>query len=303
MNRLFPQTQQNGIVHRTLELPGYRKVSLRELGDLHGRPVVALHGTPGSSARFAAAHDTAAAMGIHLIALDRWGYGATSLPSAPPGEITLRDYASDLDVIASQFGIDQFALLGVSGGAPYAAVAAAVLPGRINRLALVSPVGPVHGRNASGIGHFHALCFRTLPRVPGALRTVYGTHRLLTRLAPDLAVRFAAARAPPFDKAVIADPVMRRNQARAFAEGLSHGTAGAVLDMQLFAQPWSVAADTLPATKLWIGARDANVPLTAAVELSEDTKAQLTIIPEAGHFWLSTAWEQVLGWLAATGDP
>ena len=297
MNRLFAHSQQSGIAQRTLELPEGRRVSLREMGDPAGHVLIALHGTPGSSARFVVAHETARANGIRLIAPDRWGYGETSLPDMLGVKLTLRTYAADLEAIADRLAIDRFALLGVSGGGPYAATAAAVLGRRVSRLALVSPVGPVHGRHARKYSRFHAFCFRTLPRIPGALRVVYGTHRLLTRLAPETAVRVAAARAPPFDKAVIANPAMRRVQARAFAEGFSRGTAGAVLDMRLFGQPWTVATDAMPASRLWIGSRDGNVPIAAAIELSEDTKAQLTIIPEAGHLWLSTAWREVLGWL------
>jgi pimeloyl-ACP methyl ester carboxylesterase len=284
-----------GRLWKRLVLSDGRGMRYLDLGASDGTPVIALHGTPGSGARFAPADAHARSAGLRLIAPDRWGYGGSDPAPAP----CLETYANDLRDLADHIGLDRFALMGVSGGGPYAAIAAGILRERITCLALVSPVGPMRGRRGEANGAFHRLCFLALPRIPGALRLIYEPFRALIRISPDAAVRLAAARSPPADRAILTQAHHRSDLAAAFELGLERGTHGAVLDMKLFSREWKPASGPMPPAKLWIGERDGNVPMGAARHLAADTRADMQIVPEAGHMWLATAWPLVLDWLAA----
>ena len=48
-----------------------------------------------------------------------------------------------MTVFADAVGLRRFALIGVSGGGPYAVAAAASMAERVALLALISPVGPI----------------------------------------------------------------------------------------------------------------------------------------------------------------
>src|SRR5262245_5234094 len=60
---------------RTFRRAGGPLVTYREYGAPGGLPVLALHGTPGSRLKYAAADRDAARMGLRIISPDRWGYG------------------------------------------------------------------------------------------------------------------------------------------------------------------------------------------------------------------------------------
>ena len=69
---------------------------------------------------FAIADKTAQMRGIRLIAPERPGYG---LSDYRPFTI-LAQIAEDLGAVADAYGLDRFAIIGVSGGAPFAVAAA-----------------------------------------------------------------------------------------------------------------------------------------------------------------------------------
>src|SRR4051794_21726491 len=124
-----------------IRLGGGRRLCFRDSGSDDLLPVIALHGTPGSRLKFVNAEAEAKSLGVRLITPDRWGYGRSDAPLRP----ALERYGADIEQLTSQLGIDTFAVLGLSGGGPYAAAVAATLGSRVRRLALVSPVGPIAG--------------------------------------------------------------------------------------------------------------------------------------------------------------
>ena len=99
-------------------------------------------------------HPRHAGLALHVRA-DRPGERARgdcglSRPSAPDtgsrsfgGRTSLGEAAADLEQCADALGLGRFALIGVSGGGPYAVAAAAAMPDRVALLALVNPVGPI----------------------------------------------------------------------------------------------------------------------------------------------------------------
>src|SRR5690606_4160388 len=83
--------------------------------------------------------DSARANGLNLICPDRPGYGL----SPPDEQPTLTKRAEQLEAIADHLGLERFALVAVSGGAPYAVALASRVGERVSAMALVSPMGPL----------------------------------------------------------------------------------------------------------------------------------------------------------------
>jgi pimeloyl-ACP methyl ester carboxylesterase len=113
---------------RILVLPDGRRIACAEYGDPSGLPVLALHGTPGSRLMFALADRAARDRGIRLIAPERPGYGLSDYRHAE----SLTQGAEDLSAVADTYELGRFAVIGVSGGGPYAVAAAAAMPDRIS---------------------------------------------------------------------------------------------------------------------------------------------------------------------------
>ncbi len=185
-----------------------------EYGDLKGLPVFALHGTPGSRLMFALSDHAARDRGLRLIAPERPGYGLSDYRHSA----TLFDHARDIATLAEALGFEQFAIIGVSGGGPYAVAVAAALPRRVTLLALVGPIAD-HGRQIR-MSRGRRLLFGNLVRLPVVLRAIFFGLRNLLHLAPELAYRGLMARVSQSDRAILA-----RDDVKAPARGRVRGIA------------------------------------------------------------------------------
>ena len=75
---------------------------------------------------------------MRLLAFSRPGYGGST--DAPT---TLSSVGRDAGSVADALGLDVFAVLGVSGGGPYAVASAAALPDRVRVVGVAAGVGPL----------------------------------------------------------------------------------------------------------------------------------------------------------------
>lgn len=280
---------------RTIALGGGRVMTLREYGDPAGVPVIALHGTPASRLMYSAAK-SAGRFGLRLIAPDRWGYGGTSAHPAP----TLPAFVADMDRVLEALRIERFALLGVSGGGPYASALGALRPDRVTALALVAPVGPIAGVPDVKLNPFHRLAFTVLPHVPGVLRLAFNAFRRGLARSPSRAIDIAMLRAPAADQRVLANREVRQRFIAMFIEGLRPGVDGALIDMQIFSGRWNVPLQKISAAAaLWISADDDSVPVDAALRLAAAIPGcRLTELHGGGHLWVALDYDGVLGWIA-----
>lgn len=108
-----------------------RTLEYAELGDPAGIPVVFFHGTPGAAGQAAVVADAARAQGVRLVVPSRPGYGASTI--SPPG---LAASVPDTLELADLLGLAGFAVLGTSGGGPFALAVAAVAPDRVSFVAV-----------------------------------------------------------------------------------------------------------------------------------------------------------------------
>jgi len=121
-----------------VRLPDGRRLDVWLGGDPQGTPLVFFHGTPGGRLQAALGDGAASRAGVRLVAFSRPGYGGST-----DGPTTLTSVGTDAGSVADALGIDAFAVLGVSGGGPYAVAAAAVLPERVRVVGIVAGVGPL----------------------------------------------------------------------------------------------------------------------------------------------------------------
>ena len=283
---------------RTVRLPDGRRLGYAEYGDPDGLPLFGFHGTPGSRLMFRLADGPARALGIRLIAPERPGFGASSYHHGR----TLASYAADIAAFADALGIGRFALAGISGGGPYAAACAALLPDRVAALGLVSPVGPVTGEEgAPRIGPGHHVMFRLSPRVTALLWSVFAIGRAAFLYAPRGIYGFILSRCAPSDWKILTRRDVRRNLIEGIAEGLRPGVKASLQEMKLFSRPWDIPfADIRAPAILWQGTADRNVPPRAALKLGAlIPDCEIHRIEGAGHYWIFDNIDLVLGRIAS----
>lgn len=276
-----------------LHLPDGRCLSYAEYGVATGMPVVYCHGAPGSRLSiFADMAETAARCGVHLICVERPGYG---LSAARAGH-SLLDSSRDVQFLVDALGIGCFRLVGFSGGCPSALACAHALPGRVERVAIVSGLAPMTDAVVSvGMAPMvHGLY--ELARVdPQALRQVM--EPMATSPAGLLAAMAAAA--PAVDRSILAAHAQQFEAD--FAEALRGGIEGIAADFVLAAGAWGFPlADIGTAIDLWIGSEDCNTPPAMTRYLVEALpNAGVHELRGAGHFCLYTHWPQILDRLLA----
>jgi len=114
-----------------------RAVEYLDVGDPAGRPVVFLHGTPGTAGSAALLEGAARRQGVRLLAVSRPGYGATT--TTAPGLLSV---GHDVGELASGVGVGDFAVLGTSGGGPFALATSVALGSRVRDVLVAAGAGP-----------------------------------------------------------------------------------------------------------------------------------------------------------------
>jgi pimeloyl-ACP methyl ester carboxylesterase len=246
---------------RVMDLPDRRELAWLELGKPKGPSVFVFHGTPGSRLQVSFDEKTIASSGVRFIAIDRPGYGHSTYQRGR----RLVDWASDVACLADHLKISQFAVAGVSGGGPHAAVCARFLSDRVTGAAIVSGVGPfadsgLEGGDMIGIN-------RTITRLaaasPSMLVPLFAAQEFIMRHWPEPALRAALRQFPDADAAVL-----RRDDVHAAFLEDARRTAptaarAAAQDFAIFASDWGFRLEeiTVP-VHVWHGDADRNVPFS-----------------------------------------
>ncbi len=281
-----------------LTRPNGRVLAYSEFGAPAGRPVLYCHGYPSSRLEAALGQDAAHRQGVRLIAADRPGMGGSD---RQPGR-RMTDWADDLAALADHLRIDDFGLIGVSGGAPFALLSAGRLGRRAPKLALACPLGPAATPDdlrgfRGGVKAGLALAVQA-PR----LSTTLNTHLvgpLMSRF-PGLALALLRRQVGPEDRATLADPEVAQKIKQAYLEGLKRGARGAAEDLLLLTGRWAADVQALTAeTRLWHGEADRIVPAAIGRRMAALIPGcESRFLPGEGHYSLPVRrMDEVLVWV------
>ncbi|MET0624758.1 MAG: alpha/beta hydrolase [Pyrinomonadaceae bacterium] len=105
----------------------------------NGRTVVLLHGKNFSGAYWATTIKALTEAGYRVVAPDQIGFGKSSKPASY--QFTFQTLASNTRALLDSLRVERFAVVGHSMGGMLAARMALMYPERIERLALVNPIG------------------------------------------------------------------------------------------------------------------------------------------------------------------
>lgn len=114
---------------------------VHDWGPLDGRPVIALHGFPQTSASWAAVATRLGSAGLRVLAPDQRGYSPRARPSAVAA-YRIDRLAGDVLALADAAGLDRFDVLGHDWGGAVAWHLAGSYPERIRTLTVVSTPHP-----------------------------------------------------------------------------------------------------------------------------------------------------------------
>jgi len=277
----------------TFRLADARLLGYAEQGDPEGTPVLMFHGIPGSRLIRHPDPSTAQRLGIRLITFDRPGIG---LSSPKPGRRML-DWPRDVAEFADAQGIDRFAVLGWSGGGPYALATAHELPDRVTRVVLVAPVTPLAGttftRELSPDLRRRARMGRLVPWL--VLASVARDARAFKR-DPKRALRDEFGRGATVDRLVLDNPELERMLIDSRHETFRQGTRGIYADALLYLRPWGFdPADVKVPITLWHGESDETLSPAMGRHFADVLAgSDVTFVPDEGHMVCLSRWEDVI---------
>ena len=259
---------EGGAVERTPTSPADEVLRLRdgrmlgyaEYGNPAGSPVMMFHGLPGSRLMASFADEAAARHGVRLIAPERPGYG---LSTYQPGR-RLLDWPDDVCELADAFGVERFAVAGVSSGGPYVAACAYKIPQRLTAAAMISSPAP-YGTPAyfDGMHRRNRMTWKLTRRVPPVSRVLaWLTGRVIARASDERMLKMLSSDLPPADQAVVSrgelQPLLAdtRESFRSGARGVAH-------EFGLNVRPWGFRLEDIGMpVHLWHGEDDRNVPVS-----------------------------------------
>jgi pimeloyl-ACP methyl ester carboxylesterase len=268
----------------TVVLEDDRHLGYAEYGPSTGRPMLWFHGTPGARRQIPPeAHEAAHARDVRLIAVERPGIGA----STPHRYKSLLEWAADIEWLCNALDVSNFAVVGLSGGGPYALACAHEMAGRVVAAAVLGGVAPSTGPEAAAGGtsaltrFFSPIFAYTHKPLDPIMRRLI---RLLEPLA-DQAVDLFASMMPPGDQRVFADPAVRQMFQEDLIRGSRRYMQAAFLDAILFGREWGFSLEAINVPiHLWYGDADIIVPIEHGEHMAEKIpQATLRVRAEEGH--------------------
>ncbi|HET7089491.1 MAG TPA: alpha/beta hydrolase [Anaerolineae bacterium] len=269
----------------SLRLPDGRTLSYAEFGRPEGYPVLFFHGTPGSRLQplVFAEDSTLARLGLRLIAPDRPGLGRSDFQP----KRGFSDYPADVVALANALGVDRFAVLGGSGGGPYAVACAVRMPERLSAVVIVSGGWPMNVPEAwenlaPSVRRTRILASKG-PFLLGLLQKLsWGTFK---DSGDKTLAKFTAGMPAP-DRAVLEQPGRLERALKDMGEAMHQGTRGAVWDMRLSVRDWDFHLDDVRMPlKLFHGEQDNNVPIALVRKVMGALPgAQLVAYKNEGHW-------------------
>ena len=273
-------------VNQQIRLLDGRNLGFAEYGLTDGVPILYFHGWPSSRLEPRAVRDVCADMGFRMIAPDRPGFG---LSDFRPGR-TIPDFAEDVRQLAAHLRLERFAVLGVSGGGPYAAACAARMPEKLSAALLVCSVAPADAPNATkGMVAVNRWLLTLARRAPRLAQCVAGLCLwAIWRKGEQVIPKQIELRLPPADRLALSNLELRNALTASSVEALRDGVRAAVADGLLYSQPWGFSLQEIRAPVfLWHGEMDVIVPPSMGHYLAENIPScRASFLPEDGHFSL-----------------
>lgn len=268
----------------TLKLRDGRLLGYAEYGDPEGSPLLFMHDWPGSRFDGKPWGDAAAALQLRVIVIERPGYGLSDYDD----KHSITRWPNDLAEAATLLSLPRFALLGLSGGGPFALAAGAQIPERISWLGIVNSIGPFDAPDATkGMSFTNRLELRLASRARWTMALPMGITGFLARrlpgmLAGQLKCGFAKSDKALFDRKDVREPLLE-----SLAEAFRHGSKGPVDEGDLLTNDWGFELDAVKLlVHLWHGEDDRNSPAAMGHYLAKKLpECEATFIPGAGHLW------------------
>lgn len=257
-------------IDNTLRLADGRTLGYANYGQADGKALFYFHGHPGARVEAKFLADQAEQIGVRLISTDRPGMGLSTF-KAHRGYL---DWPDDVIALADSLQIERFAVIGFSGGGPYALACAYKIPHRLTACGIVS-----------GVGHINPFLAFLSQWMPWLMMPII-RRSFQTEAQAQKTLAKAAASWIDADRKSLEARGIKELMAASLVEGLRQGAKGAAYEGVLFGRSWGFKLEeiTFPAIHLWHGELDKEVPIAVGRGVAGKlTQCQASYYPGEGH--------------------
>lgn len=254
---------------RIYTLSSGRKLSYSVFGSTLSPALFFFHGFPSSRLEAHGLHKLVQEhkLNLRIIAIDRPGFGRSDFQA----HRRIVDFPQDVQRVADDLGVKRFAVLGGSGGGPYALACAYAIPDRVGGVGMLASAGPwttpAGMRDVSWLSYFTYLGTRY---VPGGFRLfadgVAGTARWLVNTATVTRWLDQWLKSLKKEGETESEDIdsRRKRLLEIMFEGFAQGSAGLVHEAKLLSNDWGFHFEDVSYDKvmIWHGTKDTNAPIS-----------------------------------------
>ncbi|MBH0160424.1 alpha/beta fold hydrolase [Fictibacillus sp. 26RED30] len=275
-----------------------RQLGYSLYGDLKGIPLFLFHGTPGSRVWFTEDDSIAKELGIFLIATDRPGYGL----SDKKHHFKLLDYAQDMEELAKHLELENFSVLGVSGGGAFAAAVTYALPNQVEVCMLVGTATPFeNGKPPTTMSKENRIGFYMTKYCPWLLKQLEKSKKKLIDQKPELYIknlRKGGSYLSDWDNNMLQRDEVLENGVLHSKEAYRQGVDGVIDESKLLTKDWGFKVEKLTTPVIvWHGEKDTFSSFIEVRNLANKIpQVETHYLEEAGHFLTESdeVWKSIL---------
>jgi pimeloyl-ACP methyl ester carboxylesterase len=282
-------------MENTVVLRTGRTLEVREYGDAGGHPILFFHGLIGSHHQASYIDDQARRHGLWIIAPNRPGVGRSEfIRRKTPLEVV-----ADVEDVTSALKLDEFSVIGISGGTPYALATLLRLGSRIRTTTIISGMGPMQLPGAlHGMDRRRRMFLAAGSRYPHLARRVFQKEAEGFKVKPErLLDRLITTWSKPdrilFRRRDIYE-LFLLDMDQVFSNG--HAPQGLSQELTIY-RNYGFALRDLPTDQrvvVWHGLNDSIVPPTMAWAMARTLpNCEAHLVP-GGHFMAVDAAAQII---------
>ncbi len=258
-----------------------RNLGFSDSGDPNGKPIIYFHGFPGSRLETQRFNQVALANNYRLITMDRPGMGLSSLDR----NRTILSTVNDMITLADYLKIDRFSVMGHSGGGPFVAACAYLIPQRITGAAIVSGMSSfINPETHVGMVRAQLFASKLVKIFPPLATLMMKITRMMLNKSDKLLEKMIKP-LPLIDQNIFRDPVSGKELIQSTLEAFRNGVAGTAYEMKILLNDWGFKLeDIICPVSIWHGAKDSQVPISNAKLYAKlITNSSLHIFEDDGH--------------------
>ncbi len=271
---------------QTLTLSTGRKLGYAEYGDPHGVPLLYFHGWPSSRSQAELLDAMGKERGIRVVSPDRPGLG---LSDFHPGR-RLLDWPSVVEDLTAHLGVENFHVMGVSGGGPYVLAVAHALSDRLLSASVVCGAPPLKEVGTRELIWTYRLALWGQRYVPLLLAPGLAISARVLRMSQNsYPLRKYISSLGARDQEALKDPESFRIIMGSGRVGLQSPARAITHDGNIYSSDWGIELEKVEyPIHYWHGSLDVNIPPSMVQRfVSRLPHARLTVLEGEGHYSLA----------------